>query len=401
MATITAGARPNEQCESPIDSLESARAAGLRYVSDRQPGLCRKRRGRGFVYLDLDGRSIRDEETLRRIKALAIPPAWTHVWISPHPQGHIQATGRDDRGRKQYRYHPRWRAIRDETKYQRLTAFGQALPRIRKRVKNDLARPGLPREKVLATVVRLLETTLIRVGNEEYARMNRSFGLTTMRDRHVAVSNRGVRFGFRGKSGVQHTIDLNDRQLAHIVKKCRDLPGQELFQYLDDDGNPQSIDSDDVNAYLREVAGAEFTAKDFRTWAGTILAAMALCDFEAFDSKTQARKNVVRAIETVAERLGNSPTVCKKCYVHPEIIDAYLDGTMLESLKQIAEQEMSATLGELRPEEATVLGLLQQRLARSVEGKWKDQPARLLFAMRPSSRRPQRRGGRSSRGSGR
>jgi DNA topoisomerase-1 len=248
-----------------------------------------------------------------------------------------------------------------------MTAFGRALPQIRERVETDLARPGLPREKVLAMVVRLLETTLIRVGNEEYARTNRSFGPTTMRDRHVAFSNHGVLFRFRGKSGVQHTIDLNDRRLAQVVKKCRDLPGQELFQYLDDEGNPQSIDSDDVNTYLREIAGAEFTAKDFRTWAGTVLAALALREFEAFDSKTQAKKNVVRAIETVAERLGNTPTVCRKCYIHPEIIDAYLDGTMLESLNQIAEQEITASFGALRPEEAAVLGLLQQRLARSVE----------------------------------
>jgi DNA topoisomerase-1 len=245
-----------------------------------------------------------------------------------------------------------------------MMAFGAALPRIRRRVEEDLARPGLPREKVLATVVRLLETTLIRVGNEEYARANGSFGLTTMRDRHVALRGGTVTFAFRGKSGIRHTIDLDDPKLARIVRRCRDLPGQELFQYLDDDGNRQSVDSEDVNTYLREVAGEEFTAKDFRTWAGTVLAALALREFEAFDSQTQAKKNVVRAIETVAERLGNTPTVCRKCYVHPEIIDAYLDGSMLETLKQRAEQEIADTLGELRPEEAAVLGLLQQRLAR-------------------------------------
>jgi DNA topoisomerase-1 len=295
-----------------------------------------------------------------------IPPAWTDVWIAPHANGHIQATGRDARGRKQYRYHPRWRAVRDETKYGRMMAFAAALPRIRARVEADLARPGLPREKVLATVVRLLETTLIRVGNEEYARANRSFGLTTMRDRHVAVSGRSVRFGFRGKSGIRHTIDLNDRRLARVVKRCRDLPGQELFQYLDDDGRPQSIDSADVNAYLREVTGDDFTAKDFRTWAGTVLAALALREFESFDSQTQAKKNVLRAIERVSERLGNTPTVCRKCYVHPEVINAYLDGSMLETLKQIADREMAESLHDLRPEEAAVLALLRQRLAQEI-----------------------------------
>jgi DNA topoisomerase I len=349
------------------DPAVSARAAGLRYVSDARPGYRRRRSGKGFVYLDLQDKVIRDRATLDRIASLAIPPAWTEVWIAPEPNGHIQATGRDDRGRKQYRYHPRWRAVRDESKYGRMMAFAHALPRIRTRVDDDLARPGLPREKVLATVARLLETTLIRVGNEEYARTNRSFGLTTLRDRHVACTTSSVRFGFRGKSGILHSISLNDRRLARVVKRCRELPGQELFQYLDEDGNRQTIDSEDVNAYLREIAGDDFTAKDFRTWAGTVLAAMALREFEAFDSTTQARKNVLRAIERVAERLGNTPTVCRKCYVHPEIIDAYLDGTMLEALKQIADQELSETLTELRPEEAAVLGLLQQRLTRNME----------------------------------
>ncbi len=349
---------------APTDPVGSAHSAGLRYVNDSKPGLTRKRSGKGFTYLDADGAKVKDKETLTRIGALVIPPAWTDVWISPHPQGHIQATGRDAKGRKQYRYHPRWRGVRDETKYGRMMAFGRSLPRIRARVEADLNRPGLPREKVLATVVRLLETTLIRVGNEEYARANRSFGLTTMLDRHVAVSKKAVRFGFRGKSGVEHTIDLNDPRLARVVKRCRDLPGHELFQYLDHDGDHRAVDSADVNAYLREVAGDEFTAKDFRTWAGTVLAALALREFEAFDSQTQAKKNVVRAIEHVSGRLGNTPTVCRKCYVHPEIINAYLDGSMLDTLKQIAEQEISQTLSELPPEEAAVLTLLQQRLAQ-------------------------------------
>jgi len=367
MSTVTRPRR-TPQPELRPDPIASAKAAGLRYVSDARPGIRRKRAGKGYAYLDTDGRAIRDPEVVGRIRALAIPPAWTDVWISPHPDGHIQATGRDDRGRKQYRYHPRWRRVRDEAKYCRMMAFGQALPRLRERVDEDLARPGLPKEKVLAAVVRLLETTLIRVGNEEYARTNRSFGLTTMRDRHVAIGGATVRFGFRGKSGIWHTIDLNDRRLARVVKRCRELPGQELFQYLDEAGEPRSIDSDDVNAYLRSIAGEDFTAKDFRTWAGTVLAAMALREFEAFDTQTQAKSNVVRAIETVAERLGNTPTVCRKCYVHPEIINTYLDGTMLETLKQIADREMTENLHDLRPEEAAVLGLLQQRLSRSVEG---------------------------------
>jgi DNA topoisomerase I len=369
MATAKCVRHPREASASvQADPIASAQAAGLRYVSDRHPGIRRRRAGKGFVYRDDEGRPIRDPATLRRIASLAIPPAWTEIWISPDPLGHIQATGRDARGRKQYRYHPRWRTVRDETKYGRMMAFGAALPRIRRRIEADLARPGLPREKVLAAVVRLLETTLIRVGNEEYARANRSFGLTTMRDRHVEAGATKVRFAFRGKGGVRHTIDLEDRRLAGIVKRCRDLPGQELFQYIDEDGQCRDVESADVNAYLREISGEDFTAKDFRTWAGTVLAAIALRELEAFDSATRAKKNVVRAVESVAECLGNTPSVCRKCYVHPEIIGSYLDGTMLATLKQRAEQEVADTLGELRPEEAAVLGLLRQRLAQAIEG---------------------------------
>ena len=294
-----------------------------------------------------------------------IPPAWTDVWICPSPDGHLQATGRDARGRKQYRYHPRWREVRDESKYDRMMAFAAALPAIRQRTDADLGRPGLPRAKVLAAVVRLLETTLIRVGNEEYARTNKSFGLTTMRDRHVKVGKSGIRFEFLGKSGVKHEIDLADARLARVVGRCRDLPGQELFQYLDEDDQPRTIDSADVNAYLREAAGREFTAKDFRTWAGTVLASLALREFEAFDSEAQARKNILRAIENVAERLGNTPSVCRKCYIHPEVIEAYLDGSMLQTLKQRAEAEIKGGLARLKPEEAAVVALLQQRLKAS------------------------------------
>jgi DNA topoisomerase I len=349
------------------DPVESAKAAGLRYVSDRRPGLRREPDGEGFRYLDKDGQPITDEETLRRIKALAIPPAWTDVWICPNPRGHLQATGRDARGRKQYRYHPRWRQVRDENKYDRMMAFGRALPQIRAQVEADLARPGLPREKVLATVVRLLETTLIRVGNEEYARANRSFGLTTLRTRHVSVNGARVEFKFRGKSGIKHNIGVDDRRLARIVKRCQSLPGQELFQYLDDEGQPQTIDSEDVNDYLHSITGQDFTAKDFRTWAGTVLAAVALRAFESFDSATQAKKNVVQAIESVATRLGNTPTICRKCYVHPAIIESYVDGTLAETLKQRAEQELEAALPELPAEEAAVLALLQQRLSQEAE----------------------------------
>jgi DNA topoisomerase-1 len=349
------------------DPAGAAKAAGLRYATDDRPGIQRKRAGKAFRYVGPDGQAVHDRETLARIKSLVIPPAWEQVWICPSPLGHIQATGRDEKGRKQYRYHPRWRAVRDGAKYDRMTAFGRALPGIRERTGRDLALPGLPRRKVLAAVVRLLERSLIRVGNDEYAKSNHSFGLTTMRDEHVALDGATVRFEFRGKSGIHHEIDIHDRRLARIVKRCQELPGQELFQYVDEDGKPQDVDSADVNEYLREVTGCDFTAKDFRTWAGTVLAAMALQEFETFDSQAQAKKNVVQAIKRVAERLGNTPTVCRKCYVHPAVLDAYLDGSMIETLRQRADQEMEESLGDLKPEEAAVMALLQNRLAREDE----------------------------------
>ena len=367
LASMSSNQRPAQPAPPDTDPAAAASEAGLHYVSDRSPGLRRKRVGRHFSYIGVDGRPIRDPDQLRRIKALAIPPAWTNVWICPSPHGHIQATGRDAKGRKQYRYHPRWRAVRDETKYERMIAFANALPRIRARVEHDLALPGLPREKVLATVVRLLETTLIRVGNQEYARQNNSFGLTTMRDRHVDIMGAQVRFHFRGKSGKQHIIDLNDRRLARIIQRCKDLPGYKLFQYIDDAGRRQEVDSADVNGYLRAISGADYTAKDFRTWVGTVLAALALQEFEAFDSETQARKNVVCAIERVAERLGNTPSICRKCYVHPAVIEAYLDGLTIDTLQQRTGAEIRAGLGRLRPEESAVLALLHQRLARECE----------------------------------
>jgi len=343
-------------------TLADLRECRLTWSDDREPGLRRRRAGRGFTYVDRD-RTVRDAATLARIRALAVPPAWTDVWICPDGRGHVQATGRDARRRKQHRYHRRWREVRDETKYTRMIAFARALPKIRRRVQADLRLPGLSRNKVLAAVVRLLEVSLIRVGNEEYARENESFGLTTMRNRHVEVNGRTLRFHFRGKAGKWHEVDIRDRRLAKIVKSCQELPGQELFEYVDEEGKRIDVKSGDVNDYLRQVTGEDFTAKDFRTWAGTVLGALALREFEKFDSQTQAKKNIVEAIESVAQRLGNTPAVCRKCYVHPDVIAAYLDGSLLDTLKQRAENELKRGIHRLRPEEAAVLGLLRQRLA--------------------------------------
>ena len=345
------------------DPEVSARVVGLRHVSDEQPGIKRECNGKGFRYRDPSGKIVRDKETLARIKSIVIPPAWTNVWICPIANGHLQATGRDDRRRKQFRYHPRWREIRDETKYARMIAFARALPKMRRRMKKDLRLPGLPRNKVLATVARLLEISLIRVGNDEYARENDSFGLTTMRNKHVDVNGAELRFHFRGKAGKWHNVDIRDRRIAKIVESCQDLPGQELFQFVDDDGSRHDVRSEDVNEYLREISGQDFTAKDFRTWAGSVLAAMALREFEKFDTKAQAKKNLVAAIEAVAKKLGNTPAVCRKCYVHPEVLDSYLEGTLVETLRQRAESAISKSLRGLSSEEAAVLGLLQQRLS--------------------------------------
>lgn len=353
-----------EILDLPSDPVESAEEAGLRYISDTGPGIGRRRSGRGFSYIGTDAQPMRGSRQLARIRALAIPPAWTDVWISPTRRGHLQATGRDARGRKQYRYHPRWHAVRDEVKYGRMLAFAAALPAIRERTEADLRRQGLPREKVLATIVRLLETTMIRVGNDEYAKENESYGLTTMQNEHAEVSNRRIVFRYRGKSGKDHVTRLEDPRLARIVRRCQELPGQELFQYEDEDGSPRDIGSSDVNDYLREITDEPFTAKDFRTWAGTVLACMALQEFEAFDSDTEAKKNVVEAVKRVAKRLGNTPAVCRSSYIHPEILDSYMDGSMLESLRQRAAEELVDSGAELRPEEAAALGLLQARLAR-------------------------------------
>jgi DNA topoisomerase-1 len=352
----------------------AARAVGLRYVSDAIPGITRRRVGRAFSYRDPDGRLIKDRAELARIKRLAIPPAWSDVWICPERKGHLQATGRDARGRKQYRYHPDWRTVRDAAKFDRMLAFAQALPRLRARVAEDQARRGLPREKILATVVRLLEVTLIRVGNQEYARENRSYGLTTMRDRHVDFAGAELIFEYRGKGGRLHRTSLRDRRLARIVRSCQEIPGQHLFQYIDEDGERQAVDSADVNAYLQEITGEPFTAKDFRTWAGTVLASLALGEFESFDTEAVAKRNVTRAIEQVAAQLGNTAAVCRKSYIHPEVVACYLDGSLLELLQGRVEQVLREDLAGLRSEEAAVLALLQQRLSREADRRSAEAP---------------------------
>jgi DNA topoisomerase-1 len=340
------------------DPVKLAKASHLRYVTDDSPGITRKRKRNGFRYFDTQGRVLRQLEHLRRIKSLAIPPAWEGVWISPWADSHLQATGRDARGRKQHRYHPHWRRVRDQTKFDRMTAFGRVLPGLRRRLNRDLARPGLPRDKVLATVVKLLERTLIRIGNEEYARHNRSFGLTTMRSKHVKVRGAKIRFEFRGKSGKAFSLDLNDRRLAKIVNQCQDLPGQELFQYVDEEGQHRTINSSDVNDYLREVTREDFTAKDFRTWAGTVLAARALWEIKQFDSKAHAKRNIVTAIETVAKKLGNTRSVCRNCYIHPAVIDSYLDGSLINVLTE-RDQKTQASFPKLDSDELAVLAILE------------------------------------------
>lgn len=347
-----------------IDPRLSARRAGLRYSTDARPGIARRRAGRGFSYRGHDGRIVRDRSTLARIRALAIPPAWTDVWICPDPDGHLQATGRDDRGRKQYRYHARWRVRRDEQKFQRIIAVAQALPRIRRRCDRDLARRGLPRDKVLAAVVRLLELTLIRVGNDEYARLNRSFGLTTMRDRHARVRGSTVRFRFRGKSGQQHEVDVRDRRLAGIVGRCQELPGQELFQYVDEDGTIRDVASDDVNAYLRDAAGTEVTARDFRIWAGTVLAYRSLRALEPTDDERVARRNVVEAVRQSAGMLRNTPAVARQSYVHPGVLEAYLEGAIPRGRMpaRARRSEAPRATGALDADETALIELLREPL---------------------------------------
>lgn len=338
----------------------AARAASLRYVHDRQPGFRRERLGeKQFRIVDAHGAEVTDDAQLRRIRKLAIPPAYHDVWICRLENGHLQATGRDARGRKQYRYHARWRQVRDEGKYGRMLLFGAVLPRIREQVAADLTLSGLPKRRVLAAIVRLLEGTMMRVGNEEYARANDSFGLTTLRPRHAVVRGTRLTFDFRGKHGVQHHIDLSDRRLANIVHRCQEIPDQHLFHFVDQDGQTHPVTSDDVNAYLHETSGVEITAKDFRTWAATHLAALALGALEPVEGSAKQKKAIGAAVESVAKRLGNTPSICRKCYIHPAIFDGYLDGTLAAGLRDPADGMLEH--GGLSPEERAVMAWLSGR----------------------------------------
>ena len=372
---------------SLADPRETAEAAGLVYVSDEDRGIVRERKGDAFVYFKSNGDPVTDEATLERIRKLAVPPAYRDVWICPRANGHLQATGRDARGRKQYRYHPQFRELRESTKYEHMLEFAQALPSLRAKLSAHMALRGLPREKVLATVVHLLETTLIRVGNDDYARANKSYGLTTLRNPHVKVEGAELRFQFKGKSGKMWRLQVKDRRIAKIIRACQDLPGQRLFQYRDEDGEVREVTSADVNAYLREITGRDITAKDFRTWAGTVMAALALQEFEAFDTKATQKKNLKDAIERVASRLGNTPTICRKCYIHPEVLNAYVEGSLVLEIKDKVEGELRDDLAQLRPEEAAVLAMLQARLRRTLEGSVKES----LEAVKAKKKRPARR----------
>ncbi|WP_378947349.1 DNA topoisomerase IB [Paracoccus sp. R86501] len=343
-----------------IDPQDAAESAGLIYVNDDMAGITRVRAGKGFSYRDAKGRTIRDKAERKRLAALAVPPAYDEVWICPDPRGHIQATGRDAKGRKQYRYHPDFREVRDSAKYDRMLDFAKALPRLRAQVDQDMSRRGMPAEKVLATIVYLLEHTMIRVGNSDYVKQNKSHGLTTLRDRHVSFDGNKIRFRFRGKSGKEWDLGLRDRRVARIVRAAQDIPGQHLFQYLDDEGGRHQVSSSDVNAYLRDISGRQITAKDFRTWTGTVLAALALAEYEKADSDAAAKRNIRDAIETVAARLGNTPTICRKCYVHPQIIDAYLADELKLELRDSIDDNLNSA--DLRREEKQVLRLLKKRL---------------------------------------
>jgi DNA topoisomerase-1 len=356
-----------DAAQTIVDPRDAAESVGLRYLSDEQPGIRRKKVGTGFSYVRPDGSSLTGPDALKRIKALAIAPAWTDVWICPSPDGHIQATGRDAKGRKQYRYHARFREVRECTKYERVVAFADALPSIRDTVREHMALRGLPREKVLATVVHLLETTLIRVGNDDYARQNSSYGLTTLKNRHAAVEGNEVRFRFTGKGGKQWSLRVRDRRIAKIIRACQELPGQELLQYIDEQGNCQDVTSTDVNEYIKAISGQDITAKDFRTWAGTVLAAMTLSELQSFDSAAQAKRNLRSAIEKVSARLGNTPTIWRKCYIHPEVLNSYLDGNLVLEIKSQVESELRSAVENMKPEEAAVLALLRGRLAKQAE----------------------------------
>ena len=351
----------SDRIEALQSFKEEAQVAGLRYTSDDQPGIRRLRRGKSFAYLAADGSKVRDEKALGRIKSLAIPPAWQDVWIAPSANGHLQATGRDARGRKQYRYHPDWREQRDLSKFDHMLAFAKQLPKIRRQVAADLRRKEMGWDKIVATVVKLLETTVIRVGNDEYARENHSYGLTTMRNRHVEIKRADITFSFRGKSGKEHEITLHDPRLAKIIRKCQEMPGQVLFSYRDGE-ETKHVTSSDVNLYLRQVTQSDFTAKDFRTWVGTVLAATAFQELEAVTSEREAKKNIGMVIESVAGILGNTPVICRKCYVHPDVINAYLEGVTLDTVTQRISSNLRGRFSRLSPAESAVLALLQRRL---------------------------------------
>lgn len=346
-------------------NAEAAQEAGLTYTTDLEPGIRRIRKGKRFEYVGPDGKRIRDPSTLDRIRSLAIPPAWDQVWITTHPRGHLQATGRDARGRKQHRYHARWQKTRDANKFDRMAEFARVLPKIRSRVARDLGRAGLPRDKVSATIVRLLETTFARIGNEEYAKQNHSFGLTTLRNRHVDVKGSTVRFLFKGKSGREVSVGVTDRRVAAVIKRCEELPGQMLFQYIDDAGERRTVSSDDVNEYLRLASGADITAKDFRTWAATVLAACALRDAARFESETEAKRKVLSAIDEVANRLGHTRAVCRRSYIHPAIIDSYMEGTLESGLRITLARPRS----RLKSDEVAVVALLRRIAKRKVRGR--------------------------------
>jgi DNA topoisomerase-1 len=348
--------------EELTEPREIAEEAGLRYVSDTKPGFTRKKHGKDFDYFDTHDKKITDEKIVARVKSIGIPPAYEHVWICPQANGHIQATGLDARGRKQYRYHTKWRATRDENKFQHILHFGNMIPKIRERVEADLKLNGLPREKVVACVVSLMEKTLIRVGSAEYARDNQSYGLTTLRKKHVQVTGNNIAFEFTGKSGKDWSVSVNDRKIANIVNKCADIPGHELFKYIAEDGSKKDVTSSDVNDYLREITEEHFTAKDFRTWSGTVLAALALTEFEKYDSEAQAKKNIVRAIEHVAKQLGNTPAICRKCYIHPEVINSYLTGDLADNIRHEIDQKMKKDYSHMADEEIMVLAFLKKRL---------------------------------------
>ena len=357
--TLAGNVVSNPRESGPLnDTSASAKAAGLRYVTGEGPGILRRRCGKGFTYIGVDAKMVRDRSTLDRIRSLVIPPAWTDVWICPFQTGHIQAVGRDARGRKQYCYHARYREVRDETKFSRIEAFGAVLPKIRRRVSRDLSLSGMPRQKVIASIVRLLDQTCIRVGNEEYARTNQSFGLTTLRVRHADVHGDSVRLHFRGKSKQDHDITLHDRRVAKIVKKCQDLPGQELFQYQLDSGDYVKVDSADVNEYLREIAREDFTAKDFRTWHGTGHMAQQLAALGPASTETEVKRNTVLAVKETARHLGNRPAACRKYYIHPAVFESYSDRTLFSAMLDVPSNSKTPA-GKLSMAEVAVLGLVE------------------------------------------